>query len=74
MPLDAARDLKALLEGHHPTWMPFSLNVGSFPGFTERLAPYVDESVLSLRKTNVDLRKWDYFRPFWEPPQGSAQE
>ncbi len=37
----------------------------AFPGFTESLAPYVDESVLLLRKTHVDLRKWDYFRPFW---------
>jgi predicted O-methyltransferase YrrM len=41
----------------------------AFPGFKERLAPYVDHSVLLLRKTGVDLRRWDYFRQFWLMPQ-----
>ena len=41
----------------------------AFPGFTERLARYVDHSVLLLRKTGVDLRRWDYFREFWSSPK-----
>ena len=30
-----AEDLHALLNGRRPEWLPFSLNVGSFPGLTE---------------------------------------
>ena len=42
---------------------------GDFPSFKHRLAPYVDHSVLLLRKTGLDLRKWDHFQPFWTIPQ-----
>ena len=35
MPMDHAASLHALLAGERPEWMPFSLSIGSFPGFTE---------------------------------------
>ena len=33
--MTAAENLRALLSGGRPDWMPWSLNVGSFPGLTE---------------------------------------
>jgi len=35
MPMDHGANLHALLAGERPGRLPFSLNVGSFPGFTE---------------------------------------
>ncbi|MFQ5492005.1 MAG: O-methyltransferase [Phycisphaerae bacterium] len=35
------------------------------PGFVARIAPFVDQSVLLLRKTGHDHRPWDHYRDFW---------
>ena len=36
----------------------------AFPGFVQHLAPFVDHSVLLLRKTGHDQRRWDEYEPF----------
>ena len=40
----------------------------SFPGFRERIAPFVDHSILLLRKTGDDTRRWDDYHGFFCSP------
>ncbi len=38
--------------------------VSAFPPFNERIAPFVEEGILLLRKTSDDDRRWDAFHEF----------